>query len=122
MGDLSQNPEHIARIGPWLPRPACSSTFASLTHCDRRGLPLFFTPAELHFAHGFPSTPRADSNYKQLLPLDVNTLDASQAQQCIGNGMHIGVQGLFYSHCLSQLLRLDFIGECAPVSEVDGLT
>lgn len=89
--DLSQNPDRRFRAGSWMPTVARSSVMCSLT---AEGATLgghLFTPAEINFAHGWPSLqiPGVHAGSQVSLEASSLRLSAHQQSQLVGNSMHL---------------------------------
>ena len=99
--DLSQDPGV---------RPICGGTFKT----SRRGSIWYsfskshlYTPAEMQFAHGWPSLSAFIEEGGPQSPYDFGQLGWRKQRSLLGNGMHLACMGAFYGYCLSQLRRRD---------------
>jgi hypothetical protein len=87
--------------------PKCGSTFCTTTRSSfwfNFQTNHLFTPAEIRFAHGWPSI----ANHSICVEGPVfQECTRSQLRKLAGNGMHLAAMGAFIAYCLSQLRRRD---------------
>lgn len=107
--DVSQNPERRRRLGHLMPPLMRSSKLMCIgTDCE----PALLTPAEVSFAHGWPSIPSAANKKYEWAAAALQRLTPSQQQTLSGNGMHLPI----FTSWLLYIAAHTF-----PRAEVEGL-
>ena len=76
-----------------------------------------FTTNELSFAHGFPTTTSALPQYHECDVFDLAALSIGTQSTAMGKGMHIALQGAWYMHVFSKLIRQDSLQHAVPILE-----
>jgi len=108
--DISQDPEHRLRCGPWLPALTRSTQLVSLSRSH------IYTPNELDFSQGWPSLEMEPcKKYQSCMPVaswsDFAPLDR---QHLLGNGMHLFQLSCIWQYVLSNLLLRDDLQRWNP--------
>jgi hypothetical protein len=119
VADLSQNPHHRKRIGPFMMTAARNSLFISLAAKEKDAQAKFdhhmFTPNEIAFSQGWPTIPcESNEAFKDCMPPTLLDLSVRERASGIGNGMHLLTLTAWQLYVSAHCIRKDSLQHFAP--------